>query len=371
MENRKGYGAPGMSEERDLIADSHDIESMLEVGMSCICHADANRPNGIFHKAIVRGWHSGSYLIVELLSSDDLGIYLPNGQTCLLKFRRNGDTWSFEASVQDNWVERYSHHFRLSWPTAIRRIVTRKHDRIEAIMPCNVVLDDGAWLKGQIRDIGAGGCRLCLKSPPETGSAIHISFTMPDGTTLEDVKSIVRTTTPFGKGAFIGCQFDETEKGVQQEVELFVSTQLEQHRTRKRDCKRVLVIERDPKLASSLQQALERRSFDVVVTSGLVEGFALLRSMLPSVLMVNYGHSQLPGPTVCRVVHATPGFRNLPIFLYGGDDDEQRKQALEAGATGYIPFQYSAGRIVHSAFAPEDDSHAALSSTQKASESDT
>jgi len=360
-----------MSEERDLIADSHDIESMLEVGMPCMCHTDMRRPHGSFHKAILRGWHSGSYLIMELLTTDDIGIYLPNGQNCLLKFRREGDTWSFEASVQDNWVERYSYHFRLSWPNTVKRIVTRKHDRIEAVMPCNVVLEDGAWLKGQIRDIGAGGCRLCLKTPPGNGSAIHISFTMPDGTTLEDVKSIVRTTTPFGKGAFIGCQFDEAEAGVKQNVELYVATQLEQQRTRKRNCKRVLVIERDPKLAASLQQALERRSFDVVCTNGVVEGFSLLRTMLPSVLMVNYDHGQLPGPEVCRVVHATPGFRNLPIFLYGRDSDEQKNQALEAGAAGYIPYAYSAGKIVHGAFADEGQDEAIASAHNDFPETDT
>ena len=55
-------------------------------------------------------------------------------------------------------------------------------------------------------------------------------------------------------------------------------------------------------------------------------------------------------PGLCRVVRGTPGFRKLPVFLYGPSDPDLEARAMAAGATGYIPFRGQSVRIVDSMF---------------------
>lgn len=340
-----------MSDDSKLIDESGRIDTFLRVGMSAMCYPDPARGGDRYHKAIIRGWQSDAYIIAELLSGDERKVTLPKNVPCLFKFRHEGMTWCFDTAVMDYWDTPAGADFRFAWPGALRKAALRQHERVDVMLPCNVVYEEeGTWLKGQIRDLGAGGVRLCVKSAPDAGSPVHLSFTLPDGTTLEDVKSVVRSAVPFGKGAILGVQFENGESDAAKEVELFVSTQLEQQRKSKRGMRRVLIIESDAKLAAGLRRALERRGFDVATASGIVDGFALLRNLLPSVLMANADHGLMDGVDICRVVRGTPGFRKMPVFLYGPQSAGLEARATEVGATGYLPFTCQSGRIVDSVF---------------------
>jgi CheY-like chemotaxis protein len=348
---RRAYGAEEgtfvMPADDSPADDTSKITSMLSIGMSALCHGCGTAVNP--RKAIVRGWHEGAYIIAEVLPPPEGDAAIAAGEDCVLKFRRHGQTWECHTRSIDGWKDGFSEHVRFEWPDHVRRIATRKYDRIETAMPCNVVFDQGSWVKGHIRDLGAGGCRLCVKTPPDAGSTVQVSFTLPDGTTLEDVKSYIRTVTLFGNGAFLGCQFDDELNEVRQDVELYVETQLEQGRTQRGQGKRVLVLEQNPKVAAGIRRALERRGFDVATAGGLVEGFSLLRNLLPSVLMLNRASQGMDGFATCRIIRETPGFRGLPIFVYGPPDGRAEEDALAAGATGYIPFS-GADRMVESFF---------------------
>lgn len=340
-----------MSDAQTPIDESARIEGMLRVGMACMCYPEPTENTERFHKAIVRGWQAGAYLIAEVMSPDEQRIALAKETPCLFKFRHEGATWRFDSTVADRWDTPGGVHYRFSWPEELRKAPLRRHERVDVMLPCNVVYEnEGTWLKGQIRDLGSGGVRLCVKAPPAAGAPIHLSFTLPDGTTLEDVRSVVRSAAPYGKGAFLGVQFADDETEAKRDVELFVSTQLERQRKAKRGSRQVLIIEKDPKLAAGLRRSLERRGFDVATASGVVDGFALLRNLLPSVLMANVEHGLIDGADLCRVVRGTPGFRKLPVFLYGPADSGLEARATAAGASGYIPFGGQSVRIVDSMF---------------------
>jgi CheY-like chemotaxis protein len=347
-------GIDRMGTNGELVAQADQVEAMLHVGMACVCASAETEHRGPHHKAYVRGWQKDSFILIELLPTEDQEAMLQDGAACFIKFRLEGDTWRFGTSVVDWWQSQQSHYFRLTWPEEVGKVAARRHERIDAQMPCNVVFEEGTWVKGQIRDLGAGGCRLCVKTPPETGSAVQLSFSLPDGTTLEDVRSLVRTASPFGKGAFLGCEFVDEEEDARREVELFVATHLERNRVGFQPGKRVLILERDNRLASGLRGALERKGFDVLSAGGMVDGFSLLRTMLPSVLLVNYNSEQMDGLSICKVIRSTPGFRKLPLFLYGPESAEMEQAALAAGASGYIPYLLSAGKIVDSMFSGVD-----------------
>ena len=343
-----------MAEEQQRVTDIMAIAAMFDVGMPAICYPESS-PSDHFHKAFLRGWHPGGYLIMEVLYSDERKLSVTPGETSQFKFRRDGDTWTFQASIIDSWTVLGDHHVRYSWPEHVEQVRVRKHDRVDAILPCNVIGEEGTWVKGQIRDLGAGGCRLIVKTPPEAGSNLHLSFTLPDGTTIEDVQTVVRSIAPLGQGAALGCQFADGTTDAARQVELFVATHIEQTRAAARNTRRVLVIERNSKIASHLRRSLENRGFDVAIAGGLVDGFSVLKSLTPTAVMVNIEQSQLPGTEVCRIVRNTPEYRNLPVFIYGRDDEEHERRAMDAGASGYLPYILSANKIVDGAFGESED----------------
>jgi len=328
------------------------IEPLLAVGKTVAAYFGHLGDQGPMHRCIVRGWHDGRYVLLELPEPEQPHAELREGLEVLLKVRHEGDTWHCAADLLDVWQTQDGPHFRIAWPEHADKIFVRQWERIETAVECNVVTDTGDWLKGQIRDLGGGGCRVILRSAPEAGSRVYISFTLPNGSTLEDVESVVRSATPFGQGAVIGCQFVDQSGATEREVDLFVSAKLEETRRRlMRGQKRMLIIEPAPRVASTLRVSLERRGFDCATASSLIDGCALMRSLLPDALMINSAQGYISGFDVCRTIKATPGFRRLPVFIYGPDEASLADQAKEAGAAGYVPFRVSVRDMVDSVFA--------------------
>ncbi len=333
-----------MAEDHELITQDIAVDSMLSVGMPTVCYPKKSLGDR-FHKAFLRGWQPNAYIIMEVLNPDEHNLGVEPGDISQFKFRRDGDSWTFVAEVQDSWDVAGDTHVRYSWPERIDKVLVRKYERIEAVLPCNVVMEEGAWVKGQIRDLGAGGCRLILKSPPEEGTNLFLSFTLPDGTTIEDVQSVVRSVVRVGQSAALGCQFAGQEDEAAREVELYVAAHLEQERASGRNMRRVLLIEHNPRIAGHMQRALENRGFDVAIASELVDGFSLIKNLSPTAVMVNIEQDQLPGTEVCRIIRSAPGFRKLPVFIYGRDNDALKKSAIDAGASGYLPYIATPSKI--------------------------
>lgn len=335
--------------EQPAPEDQAGLSPLLTVGKPVVFYLGGHRDENAMQRGVVRGWHAGGYLLIEVPQFVPRESADPAGSSVLMKFRHDGVTHEFDASIEGLWSGMAPPHFVLAWPSEVRRVEVRRHERIVSLVQVNLVTENGAWLKGQLRDLSAGGCKLYLRTPAETGSVVQLSMSLPDGSTLEDVRAVVKAVNPFGKGALVSCQFDESETGAREEVDLYVASALDEVRARRLpERRRVVVMGGSPKLLAHLRRALDQRGFDVVTATGPVDGFAMIRSTAPHAVLINEAQAALSGFDLVRVLRATPGMRRLPVFVFGPEDARHAAAARAVGATDYLPYLVSPGRLADS-----------------------
>lgn len=109
--------------------------------------------------------------------------------------------------------------------------------------------------------------------------------------------------------------------------------------------KEILIVEDNPanmKLASFL---LEHAGYGVLRAGNAVEGIALARARLPSLILMDIQLPGMDGLTATRIIKADAllrGIKVVALTAFAMKDDEQR--ILAAGCDAYIakPIQYKA-----------------------------
>jgi CheY-like chemotaxis protein len=182
--------------------------------------------------------------------------------------------------------------------------------------------------------------------PYQKGESLRIAFSLPDGTTVEKGKIVVRNVTDTAEGACLGCQFDFEDETLSDDIEFFVATTLERIRGKTSAVPRILIFEKEPDAVLALQNTLLKEGYEVVVSGDLVDGFFLLRMTVPDVLLIRAGLVDPSGVQVCKMVKAKSRFRNMPVIVFGENAPSIGDQAKEAGAAGYLPTIQNTGAVL-------------------------
>ncbi len=83
--------------------------------------------------------------------------------------------------------------------------------------------------------------------------------------------------------------------------------------------KRILIIDDDTDLLNSLQIILQDQNFDVHISSTKKEGFDLLKSVKPDLLIQDIMmEDDLEGFGILNTLKSDPEFRKLPIIMLTG-----------------------------------------------------
>jgi two-component system response regulator MprA len=103
---------------------------------------------------------------------------------------------------------------------------------------------------------------------------------------------------------------------------------------------RILVVEDDGRLASTLQRVLEAEGHEVELAADGLEGIRLARERPPDLVVLDVMLPGLDGIGVCRRLRATAHFPILLLTALGGT--EERVRGLDSGADDYLvkPFAY-------------------------------
>jgi two-component system response regulator MprA len=99
---------------------------------------------------------------------------------------------------------------------------------------------------------------------------------------------------------------------------------------------RVLVVDDDDAIRSSLQLALELEGYDVAVASDGGEALASLREDPRDVIVLDLMMPGIDGLTVCRVLRAEKD-RTPVLMLTARTQTSDRVEGLDAGADDYLP----------------------------------
>jgi DNA-binding response OmpR family regulator len=99
----------------------------------------------------------------------------------------------------------------------------------------------------------------------------------------------------------------------------------------------ILVVDDDRDVAQSIELALRRRGFRVIIAYSGVEALKTLRRYRPDLLILDVLMPGMSGMEVCRRLRADAGLSDLPIiFLTARGQESDRIEGLKAGADDYI-----------------------------------
>lgn len=99
---------------------------------------------------------------------------------------------------------------------------------------------------------------------------------------------------------------------------------------------RVLVVDDDAMMREALSETLNESGFDVVHSAaGGEEGVALAEALQPDVVLMDLRMAGIDGLEACRRIRTSTPDVNV-VILSAYDEPGLRRQATDAGATGYV-----------------------------------
>ncbi len=327
--------------EVGMPVEQRNVESFFQVGTVVMLHTDPNRKDGPRFKTVVRGWRKPTHLIVDRPKTE-AGMFaaLTEGQNCVVRFLHEGRACAFDTMIID-WDTRRSHpYLRSTWPKSLQYVSFRRFERVKVKLPCTVQRKDGSSSAEELRDLSIGGCGVAAFRPLREGESVSLSFELPDGMTLADVKAGVRNVRPMGDTFFLGLEFHKGQESVENDLAFFVLSMLDRmHATGEasRQSPRLLIIDDDAEGAGKIRHGFERKNWEALVAYDTADGLSRLRMSSPSAVVVNQNLKDLPGTTVCKVLKMSRDFGSVPVFVYGGDDPNAGAAVTEAGGDGFFP----------------------------------
>ena len=97
---------------------------------------------------------------------------------------------------------------------------------------------------------------------------------------------------------------------------------------------RVLVIEDDKSIRNFFRTVLEANNYDVLIATTGAEGYSMVTSQCPDVVILDLGLPDMDGMKILKEVRA---WSNMPIIVVSARDHEKDKvEALDMGADDYI-----------------------------------
>ncbi len=324
-----------------MAIEDKDIEVLLAVGVTAVFDMDPNRKDGPRAKTIIRGWRKPTHIMVDRPKSQTGG-YAPlqEGQKCVMRYLHEGQACAFDSMVLDWDSRRYNPYLRIAWPKSVNHVPFRKHERIKLQLPCEVLWPDGAATTESIRDMSSGGCGVFANKTIENGGVLRMSFQLPDGSNIQQMRAIVRNSRDTGSGFLLGLEFINGQEQAENDIAFFVTTTLDRRRTDAGvtgPAQRVLVMDDNADTCSRFKRNFDNRGIEVIVAANAVDGMYRLRMSPPTAIIVSQTLPDLAGTEVCRAIKMHDDFKVLPVFVYGGDAGELGKQVKEAGGEAYFP----------------------------------
>lgn len=101
--------------------------------------------------------------------------------------------------------------------------------------------------------------------------------------------------------------------------------------------KKILVVDDEPDIVSSLSIRLRALGYEVITASDGKEALEKARAENPDLVLLDIMLPKLDGYKVCRMLKFDEKYKHIPIVLITAKvEDAHRKMGLEMGADAYI-----------------------------------
>ena len=113
---------------------------------------------------------------------------------------------------------------------------------------------------------------------------------------------------------------------------------------KKRQAKKILVVDDDRSTVMFISSILKRNGYDVITGSDGLECVEKAQSELPDLVLLDYMMPNMNGPTALGKIRASKKTADIPVIMVtASTDDENIANAQKCGATNYIakPIDYA------------------------------
>jgi len=332
----------GEPQERPATAD---IEPYLQVGRVLTVHFNPARKDTPRYRSCLRGWHRGGFILLERPQVAGHPLELAAEKPCIVRFVADGMACGFSTTIIEGIVRARAPILACHWPRAVEIRPLRAHQRAHVVLPALYRYGNHAPIPVEIVDISAGGCQLATKTGLPSGSPGWLTFTLPNGVSIEGTEVFIRSAKPTGADAHTyGCAFGRMPPANKAHIERFTESTASSEEMSTADGLRVLIFEPHAVEGSTLVAELGRLHIRALAEPGLVDTLYRLRSARPTALLIRGDGCVPPLPELCRIVHETEGLVDLPIYAYGALSIDQAG-AQAAGLAGVLPGKTEPGPV--------------------------
>ena len=107
---------------------------------------------------------------------------------------------------------------------------------------------------------------------------------------------------------------------------------------------RVLVIEDDKSIRNFMKTILEANNYDVLIATTGAEGYSMVTSQCPDVVILDLGLPDMDGVEIIRKIRS---WSNMPIIVISArTEDSDKIEALDAGADDYLTKPFSVDELL-------------------------
>lgn len=324
-----------------------DLNSALSVGQLVYLHPLPTVAEAPRHVGYITGWQESLYILLDVGSPTSRASSLAADQLCAARFLRNGTAYGFTATIESVTGSAARPLIQLTWPQRVETVQVRRHERVPVSIRCGVIYPNGSCEEEEMRDLSSGGCLLHCSgvSNPNVDDVYRLSFTLPDGRSLDWVEATVRSVAASGNHWAVGCAFGPLEEEDQRLLDCYVAAALEHLAPSHMGPPGILVIEQRRDVVRYLSQNLRARGYDVGIAVTAVDAFHRLRIHPPDAVLISHEQTELSSKQLCRLIAQSQGRDGLPIFVYGGDE-QVAEQVMDAGAVDCFDSAYDIETIL-------------------------
>lgn len=317
-----------------------EIERMLVVGTVLVFQTEPN--NRFAHRVptVFRGWRTGHHLLIDRPKlPNGMHMALQEAQQCVVRFVHDGVACAFDTQILDWDTRQHAPYARVRWPSRIEQVKFRRFERVSVNEPCRVAypLSDSNWelTEGQLRDVSIGGCAILAKGAIDDNTPLRLTFTLPDGVQVKELRAVVRNVRMAGNRYLIGCSFDDGTPDEREKVVFFITSALQLRRLQEHEAAvHVLLIDTDAGRCREVRELLDREGYVVAAAQTVVDGLYLLRMTPPEVVLLGNG---IPCYNCVGMLLGRDGFGDVTTIFYGGSTDDYQRAAHALPLRQHVP----------------------------------
>ncbi len=112
--------------------------------------------------------------------------------------------------------------------------------------------------------------------------------------------------------------------------------------------KNILLVDTDLPAAQSLQNAFAEKGFQMSFVANGKDAVQRVAHQRPDLILLEIAIPEMDGWDVCSLLKKNEGTKDIPIvFLSGQSSIQNRLQALQIGANGFIPKTHSTENLIN------------------------